>query len=123
MRMRTMGWCHCNPRLVTREGLVASCPATGDALERLKTTGGGGGTPLWTPFPPPPWIRFHNGKFAKGNVCLGHFWYTNFWVPDPPPSLSSDASLARYPASPSVSRGHDWRMGTGGGGGCGYGEE
>ena len=27
-------------------------------------------------------------KFTKGNILSGHFWYTNFWVPDLfPPSL------------------------------------
>ena len=32
-------------------------------------------------------------KFSKGNVDLGQFWYTTFWVPDPPPLLSSNTSL------------------------------
>ena len=31
-------------------------------------------------------------KFIKGNSDLSYFWYTNFWVPDPPP-LSSNTSL------------------------------
>ena len=25
-------------------------------------------------------------KFTKGNIELGQFWYTAFWVLDPPPS-------------------------------------
>ena len=58
-----------------------------DVLERLTAVGGGGGSP-------PPGPRCHVGKkmkFTKGNVDLGHFWYTNFWVPDPlPPLLSSN---------------------------------
>ena len=27
-------------------------------------------------------------KFTKGNIDVGHFWYTNFRVPDPPPPSS-----------------------------------
>ena len=26
-----------------------------------------------------------NMKFTEENIDLGHFWCTNFWVPDPPP--------------------------------------
>ena len=32
-------------------------------------------------------------KLTKGNVDLGHFWFTNFWVPPPPPP----ASLLMHP--------------------------
>ena len=41
--------------------------------------------------PPPPGPRFHNWenlKFEKGNIDLGYFLYTNFWVLDPPPPPS-----------------------------------
>ena len=30
-----------------------------------------------------------NEIFPIGKIWLGHFWYTNSWVPDPPPSSSS----------------------------------
>ena len=43
--------------------------------------------PMVLPPPPPSpkfllWVKM---KFAEGQICLGQFWYTNFWVPDPPP--------------------------------------
>ena len=33
------------------------------------------------------WVEVRSGKtkFTKGKTWLGHFWCTNFWVPDPPP--------------------------------------
>ena len=40
------------------------------------------------PTPPPPDQSDHRGgktKFAIGKAWLGHFWYANLWVPDPPP--------------------------------------
>ena len=49
--------------------------------------------------PRPPGPIFHSGKkmkFTKGNIDLGYFWYTNFWVPSPLPSpLSPNPCL--YP--------------------------
>ena len=29
--------------------------------------------------------RWEKMKFTEGNIDLDHFWYTNFWVPEPPP--------------------------------------
>ena len=59
--------------------------------------------PPTPPFGPPPprtqislWERM---KFTEGIIGLGHFWYTNFWVPDPPPSLS-DTPLPTPSAAP-----------------------
>ena len=43
-----------------------------------------GGTHPWTQIS--WWERM---KFTKGNIDLGYFWYTKFWVPDPLPSPSS----------------------------------
>ena len=37
--------------------------------------------------PPPPNQSDHRGKKRNAPLGrLGHFWYTNFWVPDPTPS-------------------------------------
>ena len=36
-------------------------------------------------------------KFTIGKALSGRFWYTNFWVPDPP-SPPSNTSLPRPPA-------------------------
>ena len=43
--------------------------------------------------PPPPLdppsqtqiSQWEQMKFTRGNIDLGHFLFTNFWVPDPPP--------------------------------------
>ena len=49
----------------------------------------------WTPPPSPPDQSDHRGKstitkFTIGKILPGHFWWTNFWVPDAPsPSHTS----------------------------------
>ena len=37
--------------------------------------------------------------FTVGKIWSGHFWYTNFWVPDPPPP---SAPLCQPPPPPSA---------------------
>ena len=39
-------------------------------------------------------------KCTKGNIDLGYFWCTNFWVPDPPLLLCSITSLPPQPPLP-----------------------
>ena len=42
---------------------------------------------------PPPRSRIslrEKMKFSKGNIDLGDFWYTNFWIPPPPFSKTLD---------------------------------
>ena len=43
-------------------------------------------------------------KFAIGAILLGHFWYTNFWVPNPPsgtgPFWGATTGLYRHPLPP-----------------------
>ena len=51
------------------------------------------------PHPPrPKRPSWETTKFTIGNMWLGHFWCTNFWVPDPPPPLSN-TSLPPPPPS------------------------
>ena len=51
-----------------------------DVLERLTTAGGGG-------YPPPvdPDFAVRKTKFTEEDMDSDYFWYTNVWVPDPPP--------------------------------------
>ena len=54
--------------------------------------GGGGGGPcpsswvgptaLSVTAPPPRISLWAKMTFTNGIIALGHFWYTNFWVPD-----------------------------------------
>ena len=49
--------------------------------------------------PPPPLLLF----LPKDKFSLGHFWYTSFWVPDPPPhphstTTPSGTGLCRWAA-------------------------
>ena len=60
--------------------------ATGEILEWLYTIGGGGGGGQTPYFPPCPQIsQGERMKLTRGNMDLGYLWYTNLWVPDPPP--------------------------------------
>ena len=59
-----------------------------DVLERLTTLEGVGGYP-----PLDPDSIVGKMKFTKGNIDWGYFWYTDFWVPNPSPLLSSTTSL------------------------------
>ena len=68
-------------------------PAGREVLEGPYTVGGGGVLP---PGPPPLDQSDHRGKKRKGKKSLGHFWYTHFWVPDPPPSSLLIASVPRF---------------------------
>ena len=66
-------------------------PLTRMAVHRRRR--GEGVLPPGTPPPPPPDQSDHSGKnemYNRENL-VGHFWYTNFWVPDlpPPPSHTS----------------------------------
>ena len=56
-----------------------------EVLEWPYTIGGGGGG-LPPSGPPPPSRQI-------GVIWLGYLWYTNFWVPDPPPPHHSNTSL------------------------------
>ena len=64
--------------------------------------GGRGHTPqekVGDPSPPQDQSDHRGGttKFTIGKILSGHFWYTNFWVPDPPfpaPNTPSNATLA-----------------------------
>ena len=69
---------------------VGCAVAAREVLQWPSTAGGGGWYPP-TESPPPPTRdqRDHRGtkrNSPSGKSDLGHFWYTNFWVPDPPPS-------------------------------------
>ena len=48
--------------------------------------------------PPPPHTKVTivgKNEIYKRKNPIGHFWYTNFWVPDPPhPLFSSNVSLS-----------------------------
>ena len=48
------------------------------------------GEPPWTPPPPFPdqvTIVGENETYNRENLVQPFFWYTNFWVPEPPPAL------------------------------------
>ena len=52
---------------------------------------------LCQPPSPSPDQSDHRRKkrhFTIGKMWSGHFWYTNFWVPDPPPPRSNTATSA-----------------------------
>ena len=45
----------------------------------------------WRGGPPPPQTKVTivgKNEIYRWKIWLGHFKYTNFWVPDPPPPLS-----------------------------------
>ena len=67
-------------------------PAAREVLGWPHTVGGGGGTPPGPrpPPPPPPQTKVTivgEKKFIIGKMRWGHFRYTNFCVPAPPPPL------------------------------------
>ena len=66
-------------------------PAPREVLEWPYTIGRGGVPPL-PPFPRPKGPSWEKTKFTKGEIWSGHFWCTNFLVPDPP-SPRSNTSL------------------------------
>ena len=51
-----------------------------DVLEWLTTVGG-------SPSPGPRSCDGPKKKFSEGKIALGHFWCSNFWIPDSSPSL------------------------------------
>ena len=44
-------------------------------------------SPLRTPPPFPKGPSREQTKFTVGKIRSRYFWYTHFWVPDPPPPL------------------------------------
>ena len=62
-----------------------------------------GGCPTAPPHPSDPDFMVGNMKFAKGNIDLGHFWYTNFRTfgfQTPPPPLPTGPQTKTLFGSP-----------------------
>ena len=69
-------------------GVCATARECGRTADNRRRSAGA--QPLDPPPPPPADPDFPGGKlkFTNGNIDLGQFWYTNFWVPDTPPLLT-----------------------------------
>ena len=74
-------------------------PPPREVLEWPYTIGGGGipPPPLGPPSPDQSDCGGKKMKHTVGKIWSGHFWYTNFWVPDPP---SPPSSLLIHPWLP-----------------------
>ena len=83
-----------SPRAFRQGPVTSSWQALGGPERRTPSEEGGVPPPTGPP-------AFPDQTDHRRKILSGHFWSSNFWVPDPPPTSPSHTSLLRDPPPPS----------------------